>query len=373
MEIYIENLNSHLRSLSFFEFLNFSESKFWALIRFLHSNNQGILKKRSIKAELAVLEYLNKGSKTVKLAKSSTRKSKNETSQTYIFHFDFISKFPHTVRNIVDYCRYELYKNKKDIKLAIVFSRMDQSTIMPQHVHPEIQAVSPKSGYRSTSQIDKYNGSNNMTVSSVPKFHQSPEHSEEEDSEVEIYDEPDKLFAGLKSNWAEPKIIKGNESKHLETNKDSFSASGSIYSQASYRPNKIEVESYDDDEHLVRMLLDEHPLTGFKNRRHGRDCCFRFKISIVAFLKFAFLRSSLPPKYPLLNIGIMIMLLFTDIASSLMLVLLYEHEAQFQITLIPYLFIYPFTIVLSPLAALASIFICKSSFYRIFMNLNALS
>jgi len=58
IEVYIENLNSHLRSLSFFEFLSFSEKKFWDLIRFLHSNNTGILRKRSIKAELAILGTL---------------------------------------------------------------------------------------------------------------------------------------------------------------------------------------------------------------------------------------------------------------------------------------------------------------------------
>ena len=59
IEGYIENLNSHLKSLSFFEFLNISESKFWALIRFLHTNNSGILSKRSIKAELAILGKFN--------------------------------------------------------------------------------------------------------------------------------------------------------------------------------------------------------------------------------------------------------------------------------------------------------------------------
>lgn len=103
IEIYIENLNSYLESLSFFEFLTLSEGKFWALIRFLHNNNNGILKKRSIKAELAILEYLNKGNKTVRMKKSSQIDAVNECSQTYIFHFDFINKFPQTVRNIVDY------------------------------------------------------------------------------------------------------------------------------------------------------------------------------------------------------------------------------------------------------------------------------
>ena len=121
------------------------------------------------------------------------------------------------------------------------------------------------------------------------------------------------------------------------------------------------------------MSIEESPLTGFKNQRHGRDCCFRFQITIIAFLKLAFLRSSLPPKYPLLNLSIMIILLFLDISSAMMLFLLYQHEAQFQITMIPFTFIYPLTIIISPLLACASIFICKSSFYRIFMNMNALT
>ena len=69
LDVYIENLNSYLESLSFYEFLVFSESKFWKLIRFLHNNNNGILKNRGIKAELAILEYINKGNKTVKWTK----------------------------------------------------------------------------------------------------------------------------------------------------------------------------------------------------------------------------------------------------------------------------------------------------------------
>mmetsp|Transcript_1353 Transcript_1353/g.1496 ORF Transcript_1353/g.1496 Transcript_1353/m.1496 type:complete len:155 (-) Transcript_1353:1316-1780(-) len=44
IEVYIENLNSYLESLSFFEFLNLSEVKFWDVIKFLHANNQGTLK-----------------------------------------------------------------------------------------------------------------------------------------------------------------------------------------------------------------------------------------------------------------------------------------------------------------------------------------
>ena len=143
---------------------------------------------------------------------------------------------------------------------------------MAQDIHPDIQAISPRSGYRSTvNQDQKLNSSVRLTVGSLPKFYKSPENSEEEESDEEVFDEPDKLFAGLKSNWAEPMLIKGNESRNEPTRNDSYSASGSIYSQASYRPNKIEVESYEDDDQLVRMLVEEHPLTGFKNRRHGRD------------------------------------------------------------------------------------------------------
>lgn len=93
----------------------------------------------------------------------------------------------------------------------------------------------------------------------------------------------------------------------------------------------------------------------------------------VAFYKLAFLRNSLPPKFPVLNLSIMIILLFLDVAGALMLFLLYEHEKNFQYALIPFCFVYPFTIILSPIAALTSIFICKASFYRIFLNMNALT
>ena len=289
----------------------------------------------------------------MKEARLSHKNSKHETSQTYILHFDFISQYPQTVGNIVDYCRYELYKNRKDIKLAIVFSRMDQSTLMHQDIHPEIQAITIKSGiYASTLKLnDKLNNSTKLTVASVPKYNKSQENSEEESEEDEKYEEIDGIFAGLKQNWTEPMIVKGSESKVNITNMDSFSASGSLYSQASYTPNRIEVENYEGDEELIKMMVDESPLTGFKNRRHGRDCCFRFRITIIAFLKLAFLRSSLPPKYPLLNLSIMIILLFLDISAAMMLFLLYQHEAQFQITMIPFAFIYPFTIIISPLLA----------------------
>lgn len=93
----------------------------------------------------------------------------------------------------------------------------------------------------------------------------------------------------------------------------------------------------------------------------------------IAFYQFVFLRTTLPPRYPVLNISIMILLLFADVAASLMLFLLYEHEAKFQFPMIPFIFIYPFTVILSPIMALTSVFICKASFYRIFLNLNALT
>lgn len=373
--IYIENLNSYLESLSFFEFLNFSESKFWALIRFLHVNNNGILKKRSIKAELAILEYINKGNQTVRIQKSSQINAMNECSQTYIFHFDFISKYPQTVRNIVDYCRYELYKGKKDIKLAIIFSRIDQSTINSRGQHPDIQAISPKSGYMG-SLIDK-KSTILLSKASISRFRERDESGDNNTSSDKEEEDEGGLFGNLKSNWREPLIMKeqndlGN-SRNQVSDMNSFSATGSEYSNASYAPNRIEVESYKDNEHLYEMLVEEHPLIAFKNRRHGRDCGFRIKITLVALLKLVFLRSSLPPKYPLLNLSIMVILLFLDIGAALMVFLLYEHEAKFQITMIPYIFIYPFTIIISPIIALTSIFICKASFYRIFMNTNALT
>lgn len=151
--------------------------------------------------------------------------------------------------------------------------------------------------------------------------------------------------------------MKQTDSKNNQSSKRSFSATGSVYSQASYEPNKIEVESFKDNEHLINLLVEEHPLIAFKNRRHGRDCCFRVQMFFVAFFKFAFLRSSLPPKYPLLNLSVMVILLFLDISASLMLFLLYEHESQFQITLVPFLFFYPFTVIISPIMAFTSIFI----------------
>lgn len=227
----------------------------------------------------------------------------------------------------------------------------------------------------STNLHDRYNKSSiRMTKASVPHFYDSGD--DEKNSSEGSPSEPELggLFAGLKPNWAEPMIMKNvSENRNNEGSKRSFSATGSVYSNASYAPNKIEVESFKDDDHLVNMLIEEHPLIAFKNRRHGRDCCFRFQMFFVAFYKLAFLRSSLPPKYPLLNLSILVILLFLDIAAALMLFLLYEHEANFQIPQIPYLFIYPFTIIIAPIMALASIFICKASFYRVFLNTNALT
>jgi len=175
----------------------------------------------------------------VKETRSSQKRSKHETSQTYIFHFDFISQYPQTVENIVDYCRYELYKNNKDIKLAIIFSRVDQLTLMHQDIHPEIQATTNKSGIYGSilNQNNGLNTSTRLSVTSGPRYYQSPENSEEESDEDEEYDENYGIFAGLKHNWAEPLILKGNESKNNLINMDSFSASGSLYSQASYTPN----------------------------------------------------------------------------------------------------------------------------------------
>jgi hypothetical protein len=371
IEIYIENLNSYLESLSFFEFLNFSESKFWALIKFLDSNNSGILRKRSIKAELAILEYKNKGNKTVRIQKSSQISTISECSQTYIFHFDFISEHPQTVRNIVDYCRYELYKGKKDIKLAIIFSRIDQATITSRGQHPDIKAISPKSGYISV--LTEKKASVLLAKASMARFQERDSSSDNMMSSDKDQTEEEGLFGNLKSNWREPLIMKDMKaSKNRMMSKNSFSATRSDYSNSSYAPNKIEVDSY-DNEHLANMNVEAHPLIAFKNRRHGRDCCFRVKITLVALLKLVFLRGSLPPRYPLLNLIVMIVLLFVDIAAALMVFLLYEHEATFQMTMIPYIFIYPFTIIIAPIIGLTSIFICKASFYRIFMNVNALT
>lgn len=237
----------------------------------------------------------------------------------------------------------------------------------------EIHAISPKSGYVNTHLNDRYNKSSvRHTKISAPHFYEEEEDkesSEESDENNEIGG----LFTNLKSNWVEPLLMKQTDSKNNQSSKRSFSATGSVYSQASYAPNKIEVESYKDNEHLINLLVEEHPLIAFKNRRHGRDCCFRFQMFFVAFFKCAFLRNSLPPKYPLLNLSVMVILLFLDISASLMLFLLYEHEKQFQITLVPFLFIYPFTIIISPIIALTSVFICRASFYRIFLNTNALT
>lgn len=269
-------MNSYLESLSFFEFLNISTSKFWSLIKFLHINNNGILKDKSIKAELAILEYLNKGNKTVKMHKSSQIDSINECSQAYIFHFDFINQHPETVKNIVDYCRFELYKRKKDIKLALIFSRVDQSTMTTREHHPEIQAVSPKSGFMSTNSylMTKYNRSSvKHTKASIPYFYES---GEEENNESDDSDEQHNLggyIGSLKPNWEEPFIMKPNEDMVYDSmDKRSFSATGSVYSNASYAPNKIEVESYNDEEDMINFMVEEHPLIAFKNRRHGRDC-----------------------------------------------------------------------------------------------------
>ena len=376
IEMYLENLNSYLESLSFYEFLSLSESKFWALIRFLHSNNKGTLKKRSIKAELAILEYINKGNKTVRLKKSSQLNSMNECSQTYIFHFDFINKYPQTVRNIVDYWRYELFKGNKDIKLAIIFSRLDQSTLIPKTSQMDINAISPRSGYMSVHLNEKYNRSSaRQTKVSMPHFYEdtdeNKEHTSEEDSE-------NKHFGGLlnnfKTNWAEPLLMKDkSDTQFNQSNKNSFSATGSVYSNASYAPNKIEVQSIEDNEQLADLMVEENPLIAFKNRRHGRDFWFRVKIFFVAFYKLVFMRNSLPPLYPMVNLSIMVVLLFVDIFASLMLLLLYMHESEIQYPVIPFVFIYPLTIFISPLIGITSVFIWKASFYRIFLNMNALT
>ena len=378
LDIYIENLNSYLESLSFYEFLVFSESKFWKLIRFLHNNNNGILKNRGIKAELAILEYINKGNKTVRFNKSSQIDGITECSQTYIFHFDFIDKFPQTVGNIVDYCRYEMYKGKKDIKLAIIFSRFDQSTLNNTNHNPEVLAVSPKSGFMSIHIQSRYNRSSlRHTKASCPRFADEGEDknpsSLERSSEESNKNNINALFGGFKNNWDEPLLLKGSNENKEDSAKHSFSATGSVCSEASYVPDRIEVESYDEDEIEAHFNTEENPLVAFKNRRHGRDFCFRFQMFFISFFNLVFLRSVLPPKYPVLNLSLMIILLSIDTACALMVFLLYEHESNFQLTLIPFWFIYPFTILISPLLALTSIVLCRASFYRIFSNLNALT
>mmetsp|Transcript_6952 Transcript_6952/g.6475 ORF Transcript_6952/g.6475 Transcript_6952/m.6475 type:complete len:590 (+) Transcript_6952:2890-4659(+) len=372
IEIYIENLNSLLKSLSFFEYLSFSEAKFWKLIKFLHTNNLGILKKRSIKAELAILEYKNKGNKTIK--QGSDKKNYKSNSQTYIFHFDFISKYPQTVGHIVEYCRYELYTRNTDIKLAIVFSRSDQSTIIPMTGHIDIQAYASRGATESLlTSNERFNNSTKISDVTIPKFYNSGEESNRESDDGESSEEYDQMFTGLKSKWTEPFLIKGDDKKTKQQRNDSYTVTESNYSQASYSPNKVEVEDYENNEQLAKMLHDDNPLNDFRNRRHSRGCCFQFKISIVAFLKLGFLRSSLPPKYPILNLSMMIIVLFLDIAAAMMIFLLYWQKEEFQAPLAPFAFIYPFTVILSPLMALTSILVCKSSFYRIFMNLNALT
>mmetsp|Transcript_1353 Transcript_1353/g.1494 ORF Transcript_1353/g.1494 Transcript_1353/m.1494 type:complete len:288 (-) Transcript_1353:313-1176(-) len=286
--------------------------------------------------------------------------------------------FPQTVRNIVDYCRYELFKGRKDIKLAIIFSRIDQSILVQRENIHDIQAVSPRSGYMSIHLNEKYNRSSvRQTKASVPRFFEesgeAPE-SHEDDSEDKPFGG---IFNGLKTNWGEPLVMKEKNDSYQYNNsnqsKRSFSATGSVYSNASYAPNKIEVESVVDETDNIVTIIDSNPLLVFKNRRHGIDFCFRFKIFFVAFYKLSFLRSSLPPRYPLLNLSMLVILLFLDIAAALMLFLLYEHEKHFQYPMIPFLFIYPFTVIISPLIALTSIFICKASFYRIYLNINALT
>ena len=152
-----------------------------------------------------------------------------------------------------------------------------------------------------------------------------------------------------------------------------FSATGSVYSNASYAPNKIEVQSIEDNEQLADLMVEENPLIAFKNRRHGRDFWFRVKIFFVAFYKLVFMRNSLPPLYPMVNLSIMVVLLFVDIFASLMLLLLYMHESEIQYPIIPFVFIYPLTIFISPLIGITSVFIWKASFYRIFLNMNALT
>jgi hypothetical protein len=195
--------------------LSISTGKFWDLIKFLNYNNVGLLHEKSIKAELAILEYMNKGNKTVKVHKSSHIDSINECSQAYIFHFDFIKEYPMTVTNIVDYCRYELFKGKKDIKLAIIFSRDDQSTMTTKDHHPEIQAVSPRSGFMSThSHLQRnYNKSSvRQTKASAPYFYESGE-DEEKSSEISGEDRNIGYFNGIKANWDEPLMVKQTDDR----------------------------------------------------------------------------------------------------------------------------------------------------------------
>lgn len=172
-----------------------------------------------------------------------------------------------------------MYKRKKDIKLALVFSRIDQSTLNNREHNPDIQAVSPRSGYMSTHIRDKYNRSSlRQTKASVPHFYEEADEDEEEEENEESSQTRNKLggiFNGLKSNWVEPIIMK-NATDPTNTPPglgmgSFFSATGSAYSNASYTPNQIEVESLKENDNLADILIEEHPLIAFKNRRHGRD------------------------------------------------------------------------------------------------------
>mmetsp|Transcript_27419 Transcript_27419/g.27292 ORF Transcript_27419/g.27292 Transcript_27419/m.27292 type:complete len:246 (-) Transcript_27419:356-1093(-) len=245
-----------------------------------------------------------------------------------------------------------MYTRNTDIKLAIVFSKLDQSTIVRVTDDVDIQAYSPSTNIQNENLASANGGFNNSTKisdASGPKFFSSRE-EQSDDSDEEDSEEFDKMFSGLKSKWAEPFLIKPKEKTKIQ-NSDNFSITESNNSQGSYSPNKVKIEDYEDDEQLAKMLNDDNPINDFKHRRHSRGCCFKFKISIVAFFKLAFLRNSLPPKYPILNLSMMIILLFLDIASAIMVFLLYEQKEGFAATLVPFAFIYPLTVVISPLAA----------------------
>ena len=249
--------------------------------------------------------------------KSSQIDGINECSQTYIFHFDFIDKFPQTVKNIVDYCRYEMYKRNKDIKLAIVFSRFDQSTLNNTNQNPDILAVSPKSGFMSIHIQSRYNRSSlRQTKASNPRFADEVEDEKtlsfEKSSEKSNKNNLNAIFGGFKNDWDEPLILKRTNENKEDLAKHSFSATGTVYSKASYVPDQIEVQSYDEDELEAHFNAEENPLVAFKNRRHGRDFCFRFQMFFISFYNLVFFRSVLPPKYPILNLSLMIILLVSS-------------------------------------------------------------
>lgn len=83
-----------------------------------------------------------------------------------------------------------MFKGHKDIKLAIIFSRIDQSTLTTKEQNFEIHAFSPKNGIGNTNLNNRYNKSSvRQTKISAPHFYESAddkESSEESDDENKI-------------------------------------------------------------------------------------------------------------------------------------------------------------------------------------------